>query len=155
MIGAVSGAVVGGAIGGFTTPKSHNIWTGNRIRPAIESISELKSIGKLNPYDKGKEGLKLSQTKLIKNQYRSNVFDSDYNEALKKWNNIKNQYKIDQPSSFPDGFSKQMPDGSTINSQFYYGGKENPTGWNIKIITTFPKPPIVEIPAEHIRFFHP
>lgn len=60
LIGAVSGAVVGGAIGGFTTPKSHNVCTGNRIRSAIESVSELKSIGKLNPYDKGKEGLKLS-----------------------------------------------------------------------------------------------
>lgn len=94
----------------------------------------------------------MSETKLKSNQYRSSVIDSDFDKALKEWNNIKNQYRIEQPSRFPDGFSKQMPNGSTIKARFYYGGKTNPTGWNIKINTTFPQPPPIKTPSVHIRY---
>lgn len=50
--GAAFGAVLGGASGGITTPKRHNILTGNAIRSQASTVSSIQAQG-INSIDDG------------------------------------------------------------------------------------------------------
>jgi hypothetical protein len=70
--------------------------------------------------------------------------------ALDQWNQLLKQYDAIASPGFPSGFNKTLPDGTIVKGSFYFGGNSNPTGYNIKVVTTNPMVP--RIPENFYRF---
>lgn len=44
VMGGIGGIILGGTIGALSTPKGHSVWTGNELRPKVETVSTLTEV---------------------------------------------------------------------------------------------------------------
>lgn len=155
VMGAATGFVIGGTIGAFKTPPGHSILTGKDLRPNVSTVSALDSKG-ITGFDDGIEiKAQLNDTEVTgynNQKINANVNTANFESAKVEWNGIKQQYGIDTDFTFPDGFTKNLPDGGKIKAQFFQGGNSNPNGFTIKLNTFYPTPPDVKIPDVYIRY---
>ena len=148
--GAAYGAAIGGAVKSYQALKEgFNPLTGQRTKSWLAK-NTLPTLEPKRP--------DLTIGEIEKRQIRGNIWDADFDQALSEWNNVRGQYGLD-PIPADQAYNGNsfkpitLPDGSRVQGRFYYGGRTNPTGWNIKVNMYAPanQP---KLPPVHLRYLN-